>query len=111
MAHPWSRLTVLALAMTFLVGCGGGGTPAPKAVPTRSSAPTTARIPLPTATAAVATFTAPPALTATRSAPTLPLPTATGAVSAVVTGLTEDGHPFWGAPDAPVTMIDFSDFM
>jgi len=29
----------------------------------------------------------------------------------VVTGLTEDGHHFWGAPNAPVTMIDFSDFM
>jgi len=25
--------------------------------------------------------------------------------------ITEDGHYYLGAPDAPVTMIDFSDFM
>jgi len=38
-------------------------------------------------------------------------PPPTAPTSAVITGLTEDGHHFWGAPDAPVTMIDFSDFM
>jgi hypothetical protein len=38
-------------------------------------------------------------------------PTATTAASIVITGLTEDGHHFWGAPDASVTMIEFSDFM
>jgi hypothetical protein len=53
-----------------------------------------------------------PALTATPTETTLPSPTFTTEPDWLAySGRTEDGLMFLGNPEAPVKMIDFSDFM
>ncbi len=59
---------------------------------------------------------APIATTAARpiSAELQPMPTATAAVAlfnGIPHGITAEGFPYLGNPDAPVTMIDYSDFL
>jgi hypothetical protein len=41
----------------------------------------------------------------------LPLPTATEAAPPVTSGQTEEGAFFLGDPAAPLTIIDYSDFL
>lgn len=77
---------ILACAVALLVsGCGGQRTPSRAAQPAVQKPATAAQ-------------------------PTESVPATTPDTN-VTTGQTADGHYFWGAPDAPVTMIDFSDFM
>ena len=48
------------------------------------------------------------------TATSAPLPTATDAVAlfnGIPHGITAEGFPYLGNPDAPITMIDYSDFL
>lgn len=54
--------------------------------------------------------TAIPAATALPEATVLPEPAAEPALL-IVSGVTEEGAYFYGNPDAPVTFIDYSDFL
>ena len=83
-----TRFVMLALGAILAAGCAKQGisTPTPVNLPAAQHSPTASN----------------------QHAST---PVANAGASKVTTGLTEDGHHFWGAPDAPVVMIDFSDFM
>ncbi len=117
MLQKSTAIAVLTLGVLLATSCGGQ--PAPAEVTAPAQAPPT-RVAVSTQPPP-AVITVPPAVasrspampTATRPGPTSTLlgPTASAVSAVVATGLTDDGHHFWGAPDAPVTMIDFSDFM
>jgi protein-disulfide isomerase len=98
------RLGILLGLMMVLAACGNASSPAavltPTAVPSREptahpTAPTAAPVPSPTL---LAPTTAPPAAT-------------TAAQGAIPQGVTPEGDHFFGQADAPVTMVDFSDFL
>jgi protein-disulfide isomerase len=57
--------------------------------------------------------TPPPTATATRrpATATSAQPTATVAPGEVPVGLTEDGAPYRGDPNAPVTLLEFSEYL
>jgi hypothetical protein len=86
-------LGLLAAVLT-VAGCGSTATPEPTPVPTADT-------------------TAPTHVPATDA----PAPTATTKVSIpapiegeIPTGFTEEGWPYRGHPDAPVTLVEYSDF-
>ena len=98
------RLGILLGLIMVLAACGAAGSPAaapaPTAVPRReppSQPTTTTAAPVPGPTL-LAPTTAPPA------APT-------AAQGALPQGVTPEGNHFLGRSDAPVTMVDFSDFL
>lgn len=107
----------------LLSGCSAYGLvapappePSPTPIAVSTLAPPTATLE-PTVTATVpesqptATETSPP-LTATPTETALPAPTFTPEPDWLAfSGRTEDGLMFLGNPEAPIKMIDFSDFM
>ncbi|MEM4723889.1 MAG: hypothetical protein QXP01_02625 [Candidatus Hadarchaeum sp.] len=76
----------LLLVMWFTIGCSAPATPA-ALLPTATPKPTAT--PLPTATP-------------------IPSPTPAGAVPM---GFTADGAPYRGNPNAPVTLIEYGEFL
>ena len=82
----WLGLLIAALIVT---ACGPKATPAPTASPNPTAKPLSP-------TAAVVP-------TATKSAPTV-------SEAGVPMGFTEDGLPYHGNPDAPVTLVEHSEF-
>ena len=120
-------ILLMATLMLFLSACGvyallepspPNPSPTPIAVSTLAPPTVGATASLePAALASVeevqptATGTA-PALTATPTATALPSPTFTAEPDWLAySGRTKDGLMFLGNPEAPVKMIDFSDFM
>jgi protein-disulfide isomerase len=108
-------LLYAGLVLTLLAGCGGGQPAAQvPASPTATTEPPTATTEPPTPTSEPPTATAttaPPTPTATTAPPT---PTATAAASlhrGIPQGVTADGVPLLGSADAPVLLIDYSDFL
>ncbi len=81
------QLSGIGIGAATLAACMSPAQPVPTAVPTETptTAPTAA-VP-PTPTAAVALFNGLPH------------------------GITAEGFPYLGDPDAPITMIDYSDFL
>lgn len=129
--HGMKRFTVLFLMGTLLgllAACAPATTtePAAATVPppavqleTQPTLPAATDLPAATELPAVTALpeaTQPPAATAVPAAtepaePTaLPEPTAEPA-PAIVYGVTDEGAYFYGNPDAPVTLIDYSDFL
>lgn len=117
-------LLYTGLVLTLLAGCGGGQPAAQApASPTATTEPPTATTEPPTPTSEPPTATAttaPPTPTATTAPPTPtattapPTPTATAAASlhrGIPQGVTADGVPLLGSADAPVLLIDYSDFL
>lgn len=111
----------ISFLIFLLVACS---TPEPTAVsptpttpptpPTTATAVSQSTLPpatiAPTQPAATASATAVVAETAVSTATTLP--TATAPTQPVITaGRTDDGAYFRGDPNAPITMIDYSDFL
>ena len=120
-----SSILLLATLLLFLTGCGvyalidpaaPNPSPTPIAVATLAPPTVTATASLePAAPASVEevqpTATA-PALTATPTETALPSPIFTTEPDWLAySGRTKDGLMFLGNPEAPVKMIDFSDFM
>jgi hypothetical protein len=120
-------ILLLAALMLFLSGCGVYAlmepspphpSPTPIAVATLAS-PTVTVTPSPELEPAapapveeVQPTATEPALTATPTETTLPSPTFTAEPDWLAySGRTEEGLMFLGNPEAPVKMIDFSDFM
>lgn len=115
-------LFLLAMCVLFLAACAGVAgeiaTPLPAtAVPTplpQPGATDTAAATLP-ATELPATVTAVPTTAAVETPPVVetaappPSPTPTG--PQVTSGQTAEGVYFRGDPDAPVTILDYSDFL
>jgi hypothetical protein len=89
------------LALSLLAACGGQGTSTatPPTAGAASSVPTSAP--------------ATPAPTSARSAvgATQPAPTAVGLAAAIPEGLTSESYHMLGRPDAPVTLVMYSDFL
>jgi hypothetical protein len=110
-------IMVLLLIAVFLAACAPAGeTSAPVTAAPTIPPQIVAATPAPTATApAIATGAPTVAAAATdTSAPTAELtagPVATATVAAVTYGRTDDGTYFYGSPDAPVTLTDYSDFL
>lgn len=125
------KFLFLAIALIFLPACSaeqntlqsepeaGGTAELADASPVMATLPPTQP---PTAAPPAASTTATPLLaaqavvesTATAAPPMLtPLPSATTAPepAPVISGQTADGAFFLGAPDAPLTLIDYSDFL
>lgn len=118
-------IVLLLLVGLLIAGCA----PADEPEETAATAPVAAATPTAPAPTAVETVTAPPAATFTATA--APEPTAdesTPAVqpeatteeqdaaslpgeTSVAYGRTDEGAFFHGSPDAPVTIIDYSDFL
>jgi hypothetical protein len=112
------KLAILSLLLgLMLAGCAPGATPVEPAAPADTLTPAPPVIAI--ATATPVSSQAPPenALpspeAATPAAPTEPAAEATPTSNAttVVYGRTDDGAFFHGAADAPVTLIDYSDFL
>jgi len=109
MLRTTSFLVIAILIVLFAVACEGQSTtlPPPAATVAQPPAPTAAGAhPTPTSAPVASPATAPatsPAV-AQETPPSAPPSSAAPAV-------TEDDHYYLGAADAPVTMIDFSDFM
>lgn len=120
----YSPFLVVLLATAFLMtACGGtvaNSVPTVTPLPTDAPAPSptpipTVTLPPPTATAPAATVPAaaePVATEAPTAAPTdtvaLPTPTPDWLL---VEGRSADGLPTLGNPDAPITVLDYSDFL
>lgn len=115
----------LFILLVLLVGCGSM-TPAaqpaaepsspllsqPTSVPTiaaTAAPPTLTAVPLPTAAATTAEATSTPQPTAQPTEVMAVEPTDTA--EPALFGRTEEGAFFRGAADAPVTLIDYSDFL
>ena len=97
---PWQRPVVVAsllLTLLVLAGCSQ-----PIALPSGLNLPV-AQVTEAAAAEAPAAETA-----ATTTADTAPMPTET--YNGVPVGFTAEGFPFRGDPNAPVTMIEYSDF-
>lgn len=101
-----NRRLIFLIGLLFLLGCQGQ-TAVPTPTATATKAPTALAVS--TATPQPPTATAPAEPTAVAANPTLPAPTATTAVEQ--NGRTADGAYFLGHPDAPITLIDYSDFL
>lgn len=80
--------------------------PATAVLPTATFPP-----PIITNAATPAVATAVPSPTATTIATAEPTAVATAAETGVISGRTADGAFFLGAPNAPITHIDYSDFL
>jgi hypothetical protein len=109
---------LLFLLIGTLVACGQGpagqqaATATPAASPTETRAVATATRAEPSATATIPLITMTPVAEATAQqepTETSPAPTATTAIAVV--GRTEEGAYFRGRADAPVTVLDYSDFL
>lgn len=83
----WVALVLVLALMALVSGCAGAGEPT--AAPAAS--PTTASSPLPSPQAS-------------------PVADEPGFFRGVQTSVTEEGFPLLGDPDAPVTIIEFSDY-
>ncbi|MBI5879470.1 MAG: hypothetical protein HZB53_17615 [Chloroflexi bacterium] len=94
------------LLLLFLTACGAA-TPAPTAVPPRTTAPAaTATVVIAAATATlVPTAAAAGATPTTTSAATLASPGSAGETT------DAKGNRLLGSPNAPVTLTDYSDFL
>ena len=85
----------LLIAALIVAACS------PQAAPEPTAAPEPAATPEPTAKPLPPTATSAPA--ATTSAPII-------SVGEAPMGFTEDGAPYQGNPDAPVTLTEYSDY-
>ncbi len=112
------RLPVIFLLL-FLVACGGNGNVSPTVAPTAATLPDAAASrPTPTAIPVTST-TLPPAIatvadTSTDVPATVTLevtPDQPTATTVLINGKNEDGTFFRGRADAPITFIDYSDFL
>lgn len=114
---PW----LLIFLVIWLAACAPAAeTPDPSPVAqatavSPTSQPTDPPTAVPTATAVIPRPSTPAPPTAV---PTDPPPEPTGVPTdepapepAIIAGRTEEGAFFLGSPDAPVTMIDYSDFL
>jgi hypothetical protein len=106
------RLLVPALVAlaALLAGCGQGASTPAQSRATR--APATEALPAATApltTAPTAAATA----TIAAAAPTAaePAPAAAGPFAGLAQGVTPEGYHTLGSPDAPVTLVMYSDFL
>ena len=98
---------ILIIAMLLITACSEAA--APTFEPTETAVPT----PTGTATPAppAATSTPEPTATTTRQpASDTPTPKLTES-GGVPVGFTDDGAPYRGNPDAPVTMLEFSEYL
>ena len=109
---------LLSLAFALLAACAAQPGPAPLATlppsPTAASAAPTmtppALITSPTAASAAPT-TAPPALTTSPTAAVLASGDATDPYAGIPRSRTPEGYHVLGNPDAPVTLVMYSDFL
>jgi hypothetical protein len=115
MLQSFSRGLAALLFVGLLLACGNASTPAAQPAPTiaRAAAPATASNSAP-ATAAVSTQPT-QARAASATAPAAPAtvaaePTAASA-SGISEGVTAEGYHYLGRPDAPVTLVMYSDFL
>ncbi|MCW5850031.1 MAG: hypothetical protein KIT87_08095 [Anaerolineae bacterium] len=76
-----------------------------------TTAPTAAQVPVPTAAAATATTAAVPPTTAPTAAPTIQAQAQASAEVNLQSGRLPGGEWFIGNPAAPVTVVDYSDFL
>ncbi len=99
--HKFELLSVCFLLM-ILAACGGSAEPTLPPAPTAPRATQAAPpMPEPTAVSATAAVTEPSA----KAVPTM------DAGNQASGGVTDAGFYFLGSPDAPVTLIDYSDFL
>ncbi len=93
------QLSSMGFSTMTLAACVGATQPA-----SLNNAPASAATNVPTATSALLPI----------SAELQPMPTATAAMAlfnGIPHGITAEGFPYLGNPDAPITMIDYSDFL
>jgi protein-disulfide isomerase len=93
------------LMLTVLAACGGDATPASPAA-TASAPPTRA----PAAATPAPTAASLPAATAAPTTASAAQPESSGAAT-IPEGLTPEGYHMRGNPDAPVTLVMYSDFL
>lgn len=101
----WKVLIMAISVAVVLAGCSSAE-PEPPAAMSTPSPMTQAATPL----IATPTSTMAPSAVVGEETPARELATAS-AGEAVVRGYTEDGHAFWGAQNAPLTLIEYSDFL
>ena len=94
------------LALGLLAACGSQPTPASPA-PTAAAPPT--RAPAAPTTAAVIRATS--AVSQVPAAPTAGAAQPVGSAAAIPDSLTPEGYHVLGRPDAPVTLVMYSDFL
>jgi hypothetical protein len=103
-------LAACSPAATTEPGPGGGESP-PVAAPTVALPTVAPMVERATATATdfptASAATAEPATLSPEATPEPPAPTPAAATA----GRTDEGAFFYGSPDAPVTLIDYSDFL
>jgi hypothetical protein len=102
----------LLIAALMVAACGPEARPEPAAAPTMPMpTDTPTRMPIDTPTPMSSTDT--PAPTATAEVPPPTLSEAEGLATSegeVPMGFTEDGAPYRGNPNAPVTLVEHSEF-
>jgi protein-disulfide isomerase len=108
MYNRYMRRCWAVLVLALLAACGNQ-TPATSMVPTTGALPTRAPAAPPTAAAMIAP-TAADAPTPT-AAPTAGATQPENAAAAIPNSLTSEGYHVLGRPDAPVTLVMYSDFL
>jgi len=98
------RLGILLGLIALLAACGNASLPAAAPAPTAGPSREPASRPTATLTMPSPSRTPPAATTAQPAAPT-------AAQGTIPQGVTPEGYHFFGRADAPVTMVDFSDFL
>ena len=113
------KKSLVVFLLLFLVACGGNGTVPPTVAPTAEMLPDAAAS-RPTPTAIPVTSTTPPPAIATVADTSTDVPATVTpevapdqptATTIPINGKNEDGTFFRGRADAPVTFIDYSDFL
>ncbi len=111
------RLSVVAVGWV-LAACSGGTPPTagvtvapPTAISPASPPATATQSPPPAIASPVAEATSLPTATAILPTETLPPTEAVALFNGLPQGYTDDGFPYLGDPAAPVTLIDYSDFL
>jgi len=118
-----TRLLILFLLLLGAAGCaapaeevaqpqtGDGAPTAPSIAESPTTQPTATTAATTAATASAAVATAEPAAPTAVPTSSEPVAAATVPPTLVTSGRLPEGAFFLGSPDAPITMIDYSDFL
>jgi protein-disulfide isomerase len=105
--RSWPPVVGLVVFLLVVAGCGATGDLQPNQVSNDPAGSMSVGVTLDDAATAPATQAATPA----SPAQTPGLPASTAAYDGIPVGFTAEGYPYLGDPEAPITIVEFSDYL